>query len=67
MTASAPDGALIELDKLPCDRIVLRTGPIRLTQAVIGFQGPGRDKLTVSGDGRSRIFVHTPPADAVTM
>ena len=61
---SAPDGALIELRGLRCDRIVLRTGPIRLTQPVIQFQGPGRDKLTVSGDGRSQVFVHRPPADA---
>ena len=61
---SAPDGALIEMYDLPCDRIVLRTGPIRLTQPVIAFQGPGRADLTVSGDGRSQVFVHTPPADA---
>ena len=61
---SAPDGALIGLDDLPCDRIVLRTGPIRLTQPVIAFQGPGRAKLTVSGGGRSQVFVHTPPSDA---
>jgi len=58
---SAPDGSIVELRSLPCDRIVLKNGPIRLSQYVIVFQGPGWSQLTVSGDGRSRVFVHTPP------
>src|ERR671913_38711 len=61
---AAPDGAVIQLYDLPCDRIVLLTGPIRLTQPVIAFRGPGRAELTVSGDGRSQVFVHIPPPDA---
>ncbi|BCT93632.1 hypothetical protein LYSHEL_26570 [Lysobacter helvus] len=61
---SAPDGAVVAMDALPCNRIVLRTGPIRLRQPVLQIQGPGLDKLTVSGDGRSQVFVHAPPADA---
>ena len=59
---SAPDSGVVELRSLPCNRIVLTSGPIRLSQYTIVLQGPGWTQLTVSGDGRSQVFVHTPPA-----
>ena len=58
---SAPDSGVVELRSLPCNRIVLTSGPIRLSQDRIVLRGPGWSQLTVSGDGRSRVFVHTPP------
>jgi hypothetical protein len=58
---SAPSGSIVELRSLPCNQIVLRTGPIRLSQYIIAFQGPGWTQLTVNADSRSQAFVHTPP------
>ncbi|BCT93002.1 hypothetical protein LYSHEL_20250 [Lysobacter helvus] len=59
---SAPNNTQVDLRGLPCNQIVLKTGPIRLSQYTIAFLGPGWTHLTVNGDSRGPVFVHTPPA-----
>jgi hypothetical protein len=58
--ASAASGDAIDMTALSCSQITLTTGAIVIGQHDLAFQGPGRDKLTLSADGSegSAVLYH---------
>ena len=57
--ASALSGDTIDLTKLRCNRIVLTSGQISITQLDLTLIGPGRSRLTLDGNHASRVFLAT--------
>jgi hypothetical protein len=56
--ASAHSGDTIDLTRLRCNRIVLTSGQIVISQRDMTFVGPGRSRLAVDGNRVSRVFLH---------
>lgn len=57
--ANAVDNETIDLTQLVCSRITLGsalTDPVAASNVTL--QGPGKDLLTIDGDGRYRVLVH---------
>lgn len=60
VVASAASGDMIDLSGLACTDIVLTSGAIVIAANVanLNVSGPGRDRLSISGNDRSRVFEH---------
>ena len=55
-TENAVDGDTIDLTALTCSTISLSSGHLATAEGHIEVLGPGRDALTIEGDGKSQIF-----------
>lgn len=62
----AQSGDTIDLTQLQCSKITL-SAPLITNAASLTLAGPGQDKLTIDGDGQSRIFAQygSGPYDAL--
>jgi len=63
----ATDGDTVDMTGLVCSTISMTeagttAGSITMPGGTITVLGPGRDKLTISGDGTQRIFYHQGPS-----
>src|SRR5204862_954753 len=52
---------LLDVRGLTCNRIVLTSGEVRLPEQFITIIGAGESRITVDGNGASRVFNHSPP------
>jgi len=62
--AAANSGDIIDLRSLACTRITLTSGAIRLPDQFITVIGAGESRITIDGNGASRVFEHAPLASA---
>lgn len=58
IAAAAGNGDTVDLRALTCSRITLSGGEIVLGADDVSVIGPGRDALTIDGDGRGRVLFH---------
>jgi hypothetical protein len=62
--ARAVSGDVIDLRALTCNRILLTSGEIVVPQQRLTLLGGGANKITLDGDGNSRVILHMAPASA---
>lgn len=57
--AAAASGDTVDLRSLACNRIVLTSGAILVSQPSLSIRGPGVRRFSVSGNYRSSVFRHS--------